>query len=387
MGDCAKLNSNTYRDATLVFKRSRSERSGFMITSCSESPRTAGKSGPNGGVQTTEKQAEATIERLHGEIGRVLGPELDGVRSLALVDVPDYTNVGDNAIYLGELGWLQRRHGLVPRYVCTINNFSAEALQQAVPEGPILIHGGGNFGDIWPYNQQVREEVLMAFPGRRIVQLPQSIHFDNLAAQDRAAEKIAAHGNVLLLVRDHKSFDLARNAFKCDVRLCPDMALALGLLPRPAEARHELLLLLRTDKEKADHNPLPVLPVEAVVADWLDEPAYLRERLRRWSVCRAALVAPARSFDRNYQCERFYRALATHRMARGLRLLASGRMVITDRLHGHILCLLLGIPHIAFDNNYGKVGSFIETWTADCGLVERTGSLAEALDGLKKGVE
>jgi exopolysaccharide biosynthesis predicted pyruvyltransferase EpsI len=223
----------------------------------------------------------------------------------------------------------------------------------------------------------------MAFPRRRIVQLPQTIHFDNLAAQDRAAEKIAAHGNVLLLVRDQSSFDLARNVFKCDVRLCPDMALALGPKARPAEARHELLLLLRTDKEKADPNPLPVLPMEAVVGDWLEEPADLRKWLRRWSTCRTALAAPARSFDRNYQCERFYRVLAAHRVARGLRLLSSGRMVITDRLHSHILCLLVRIPHIVFDNNYGKLDSFIETWTADCGLVECAGSLAEALDRRK----
>jgi pyruvyl transferase EpsO len=351
-----------------------------MTTSSSESSRTAGKSGPNRRAQTTEKQAEATIERLQREIARVLGPELDGVRSLALVDFPDYPNVGDSAIYLGELEWLQRRLGLAPRYVCTLNNFSAEALQQAVPDGPILINGGGNFGDIWPSHQQFRETVLMAFPGRRIIQLPQTIHFDNLAAQDRAAEKIAAHGNVLLLVRDQTSFDLARNAFKCDVRLCPDMALALGPQPRPAEAQHELFLLLRTDKEKADHNPLPV---EAITADWLDEPADLRKWLRRLSVCRTALATPARSFDRNYQCERYYGALAAHRVARGLRMLASGRMIITDRLHSHILCLLLRIPHIVFDNNYGKLGSFIETWTADCGLVERAGSLAKALDGWK----
>jgi exopolysaccharide biosynthesis predicted pyruvyltransferase EpsI len=90
-----------------------------MITSSSGSSQSVGKSGLNGRVQTPEKRAEATIERLQREIVRVLEPELDGVRSLALVDFPDHTNVGDSAIYLGELEWLQRRHGLVPRYAAT----------------------------------------------------------------------------------------------------------------------------------------------------------------------------------------------------------------------------------------------------------------------------
>jgi exopolysaccharide biosynthesis predicted pyruvyltransferase EpsI len=352
-----------------------------MSNSFLELSKSAGKSGPqNGKVQTGHERAEAAIKRLQEEITCVLGPELDSVRSLALVDFPDHPNVGDSAIYLGELAWLKCRCGLAPGYVCNVWNFSAEALQQAVPEGPILIHGGGNFCDIWPHHQQLRETVLTTFSGRRIIQLPQTIHFDDMAAQDRVAKKIAAHGNFLLLVRDQTSFDLARSAFRCDVELCPDMALALGPMTQPAEARSELRLLLRTDKERADQNTLPVLPLEAVVGDWLDESADLRERIRRRSGWRTALLAPAHVFDRNHQRERFYRALAAHRVARGLRLLSSSHMIITDRLHGHILCLLLGIPHVVFDNNYGKLGSFIETWTADCGLVARAASLAEALD-------
>ena len=48
---------------------------------------------------------------------------------------------------------------------------------------------------------------------------------------------------------------------------------------------------------------------------------------------------------------------------RGCRLLSRGHQVITDRLHAHILCLLMGIPHVVVDNNYGKLGSFLEAWT------------------------
>jgi pyruvyl transferase EpsO len=361
--------------------------SGLIPSSSSEFSRSFRTGSPNSSEPTKKNRAEATIERLQREIDRVLGPEIAGVHALALVDFPDYTNVGDSAIYLGAVEWLQDHHGLVPGYVCNWGNFSARALQRAVPEGPILITGGGNFGDIWPRHQQFRETVMAAFPDRRIIQLPQSIHFDDLAARDRAARKIAAHGNFLLLVRDQKSFDLANKAFDCEVRLCPDMALALGPQPRPLEARNELFLLVRTDKERAGQAPCQGLPAGAVITDWLDEPDELRKWIRRWSVCRTALAAPARSLDRNYQCERYYRTMAAHRVARGLRMLASGHTVITDRLHSHILCLLLQIPHIVFDNNYGKLDSFIQTWTADCGLVERAGGLIQALDSWNRREE
>jgi exopolysaccharide biosynthesis predicted pyruvyltransferase EpsI len=45
------------------------------------------------------------------------------------------------------------------------------------------------------------------------------------------------------------------------------------------------------------------------------------------------------------------------------RWLSRGRVVITDRLHGHILCLLLGLPHVLLDNSIGKLSAYFETWT------------------------
>jgi pyruvyl transferase EpsO len=44
-------------------------------------------------------------------------------------------------------------------------------------------------------------------------------------------------------------------------------------------------------------------------------------------------------------------------------------VVVTDRLHGHILSVLLGIPNVLMDNSYGKNQSFYATWTQDLDLV------------------
>jgi pyruvyl transferase EpsO len=38
-------------------------------------------------------------------------------------------------------------------------------------------------------------------------------------------------------------------------------------------------------------------------------------------------------------------------------------MVITDRLHAHVLCCLLGVRHLLFDSLDGKVSALYETWT------------------------
>jgi exopolysaccharide biosynthesis predicted pyruvyltransferase EpsI len=46
----------------------------------------------------------------------------------------------------------------------------------------------------------------------------------------------------------------------------------------------------------------------------------------------------------------------------GCRQLLSHRAVVADRLHGHLLACLLGIPSVLLDNSYGKNRLFHEAW-------------------------
>lgn len=57
--------------------------------------------------------------------------------------------------------------------------------------------------------------------------------------------------------------------------------------------------------------------------------------------------------------------LASLQLLRGGRILGFGRVVITDRLHGYLLCLLLGLPHVILPDRYGKIASTRDTWTSD----------------------
>jgi pyruvyl transferase EpsO len=70
---------------------------------------------------------------------------------------------------------------------------------------------------------------------------------------------------------------------------------------------------------------------------------------------------------------------ARQRLRAGCHLLSRGRVVITDRLHAHILCLLHGIPHVLLDNSYGKVRRVHETWTAGAPQVRWATSPQEAI--------
>ena len=269
----------------------------------------------------------------------------------ALVDFPDHPNVGDSAIWLGEMACLHHIGAGGPAYICRWDDFDEAALRDACPHGPILIHGGGNLGDIWPHHQHFRETILARFRDRRVVQLPQSIHFRDEAQRDRFAKVVAEHPDFHLHVRDTASLALAERHFDCPTTLAPDSAFGLGALPRPVEADCACLMLLRSDAERAERDDAPLSGIRgSVMLDWLEEPP----------VATDDPLARSRS-----------------RVERGLRLLARGETVVTDRLHGHILALLLGIPHVVLDNDYGKVGAYVATWTQASPLVRRARSPLE----------
>jgi pyruvyl transferase EpsO len=61
-------------------------------------------------------------------------------------------------------------------------------------------------------------------------------------------------------------------------------------------------------------------------------------------------------------------------------LLSRGRVVITDRLHGHVLATLLGLPHCVMDSQYGKVRALWDTWTHEVPDAVWCDTLGEAIE-------
>ncbi|KQZ76999.1 hypothetical protein ASE06_04210 [Sphingopyxis sp. Root214] len=315
-----------------------------------------------------------TADQLVGELAQRFTRVLDAVipaGKLALVDFPDHSNVGDSAIWLGEMAYL-RKSGRLPAYYSAIADFDDEACRAAIGDGPILIHGGGNMGTLWPKHEAFRLHLLRTHRGHPIVQMPQSIHYADPAAAAEMAEAIRAHGQFTLLVRDARSLAFAEQHFDCDIRLCPDAALMLGRQRRdPATA--PVFALLRTDHERAAGDA--TLPAGVVADDWLEEDAGQKRRLR-------LSLGLGRLLTRDPMVQRAARQqrLAEWRFQRGLAMLSTGELVVTDRLHAHILSLLLDIPHVLLDNSYGKVAGFADQWTGDYAGLMRATNRAEAFD-------
>jgi exopolysaccharide biosynthesis predicted pyruvyltransferase EpsI len=334
---------------------------------------------------TTEPErigATALVGRLSQRIQATLDPIARGWSHCVLIDFPNHSNVGDNAIWLGEIAWLAAA-GIRVDYRCDVKSYNRAAVAQALADdGVIFIHGGGNLGDLWQRHQRLRETVIRDFPDRPIVQFPQTIHFRGSDGLARARAVFDAHSNLTLLVRDRVSLDIARNEFRATSILCPDMAFFMGPLARPRAARADILWLRRQDIEAAEAAEVPA-DASVIVADWIDQRRPLLDRARtalRPLPARLLTNFPSRRREVRRLIDVTYDWQAQRRVDFGCRLLASGRVVITDRLHAHILCLLLGIPHVVLDNSYGKLRHFRAAWdTTSSPLVRWAESPAAAL--------
>jgi pyruvyl transferase EpsO len=326
--------------------------------------------------------AAALVADLRGRLDATLRDLVAPGSRVALVDFPDHRNVGDSAIWLGTVAALDRLDARTV-YVCTQRRYSPEHLRRQRPD-VVLLAGGGNLGDRYRDTQAVRERVLRDAADAQVVQLPQSIEFVERDAIARARAAFDGHGAFTLLVRDEASLAFARSEFEATSVLCPDLAFALGPLTRPGPPTTPVLWLSRDDDESVTA-PMRGEP-DVEVVDWmarqrrLDATAAARAT---WLLHRVTATWPGvepgwRSLDRSY------RAVARAHLRRGTAVLGRGRAVVTDRLHGHILAVLLGIPHVVLDNSSGKVRSFFQTWTREVGLAAWADSAPEALERARR---
>lgn len=293
------------------------------------------------------------------KIVEALAPKIVPSAPVALFDYPDHKNAGDSAIWMGTVKLFS---DLMPRRLISREDLLSTSFH--LPEFPrdtvIVLSGGGNFGELYPHIQAWRERLIGHYAGHRIVQLPQSVHFWSQNAIERVGQICRAHSDFHFLGRDAASVQWVRGTLGLTATLAPDVAMCLcGTLER-FPAQQAIVALLRDDQEGLGYADM-ARRLGIPVTDWPADPAqfpfstsrWLGRLYERWPRRLASLRTARRPlFDR----------MAGSRLQAACSLLSRGRCVISDRLHAHILCDVLGIDHVVLDNSYGKVSGYVNTW-------------------------
>ena len=300
-----------------------------------------------------------------------------------LLNTPNHVNIGDILIWQGEIDFLKSIN-IEPSYTTSNFNFDWRDFDEEVL---ILLHGGGNFGDIWEYHQEFRKEVIKKYPNNRILIFPQSVEYNNKETIKEDAILFSKHENITICARDSHSYTLLKEHFKNNtILMVPDMAFCMDIAKKPNKPNKNILLLKRNDRELSETISYKNLEKIEII-DWPTfNPSFKNSYYRvieKLSKVFSKLALSKNRIDTTFGfCVKRDK---NWQINSGIQFISNYNYVASTRLHGHILSLLLNVSSVMIDNSYGKNSRFYDTWLKDIpqsSLVKSTEEIAEKLKPL-----
>ncbi len=302
-------------------------------------------------ITAGESQAAlmAALGARHDALSGIVPPQAP----IIYFDVPVHHNLGDLLIYAGTEALLARFGWHITHRFSVLDY--RHFLDAVTDRHVLLLHGGGNMGDLWPGHEPMRQDLLRRFRNKTVV-LPQTIHFQDRAAAAACGAAYREHPDCTVLVRDAVSRRVAEDWMGVTCAVMPDMAHALWWSGDPfggGPSGSGELCLRRTDKEA----PGGVPASEGI--DWRDvltipDRVFRRLLVRAMTRNRDARVQRALTEAWRWQRDRL--------IARAAALFARHESIRSDRLHAALLGCLLGKDVSIIDNSYGKLSSYFDTW-------------------------
>jgi pyruvyl transferase EpsO len=296
------------------------------------------------------------MDALKGQLRQILHSIPSGA-SIQYVDYPVYNNGGDLLIMKGAEAFF-KANGIRVKGRYSVLDFP-DGLK--IPRNQIIVlQGGGNFGDLYPVHQKLREKIVASYPDNRIVILPQTIYYKSEAEFDRTADIFNGHPDVHLYVRDPSSYEMATQKFhRCSVYLSPDMAHQLWPIRTKSIPGKDLLCFFRTDIEKTGEQARLESAGRGDYLDW----GSLYNKIEKKSISVIGRMMTKGSGTLPMQA--IWGKYSDYLVNKAIKRFSGYKSVQTSRLHGHILSCLLDKPNTLLDNSYGKNSNYYNTWTKE----------------------
>lgn len=291
------------------------------------------------------------------------------------LDLPYYSNLGDALIWKGTLDFLKKT-----KYKCIWStNFDTHLNKKISKNHIILLQGGGNFGDIWRKHQEFRMKVIEKYPHNKIIILPQTLYYENMQILKSDSIFFNKYPNVTICTRDKVSYELAKKYFtNNNILLLPDMAFCIksATLQYDIPLKHNLFIK-RTDKEYNKSNSQhAIIPNDTTTSDWpLPYPSFEYKNLNRLERIMSKLEKYLNiSNIKNNLIDRYWQSIILpYHVKLAINFISPYNNIITTRLHGCILSILMNKNITLLNNSYGKNYSFYETWLKDLDNIKYIG--------------
>ena len=253
-------------------------------------------------------------------------------KKILIALIPTHGNLGDHAIAYASIKYLSDKF---PEHEIVEINFNetykyGKSYESIINKDDLVcIIGGGNMGNQYMTDENIRRHMIKHFKNVRVVSLPQTIYFtdDEVGKSEFEKSKNIYNNNKNLVVigREDKSYDLMKKSFTgCKVIKNPDMVFYLNnKINIPGCERKNIMTCLRKDKEtyvsidkkneflkKLNESFDDVIVTDTVVDYRVSQSERESELFKLWA--------------------KFY----------------NSKVVITDRLHGMIFCAITKTPCI-----------------------------------------
>lgn len=297
-------------------------------------------------------------------------PAVNRDSQLFFIGTPNHWNSGDHFIAQATIDYLE---GIFPGKIINeiqINDFttSIPKLRETITgKDLIVLQGGGNMGNVYPTNEAIRRKVFELFPYNKIVVFPETLFYEKTeqgAYEEKASVKIYAGAKQLTLcARERESFERMKELYpNSRIVLVPDIVCSMKIHVSNIE-RSGVSLFIRNDGEKSISEEVE----QAIISE-------LRNRKLSFEY-----------FDMIYNHNKGYSGKANRKiiMSTKIKEIAKSKLVITDRLHAMILCVMTGTPCVVYYGYNHKIPSMYETWFDDIpyiSLMTEGKQLSEAVD-------
>lgn len=308
-------------------------------------------------------------EKLQYVIESKLSPLIDN--DYVYWDLPYHINIGDTLIWQGTLDFLSKKEYKMLDY----GSFSTANLKKLKDKKTIiLLHGGGNLGDIYSSHQNFRKKIITKYRDNKIIILPQTIHFKDKRKEREDLTLFASHRDLYVCVRDHASYKLACEYMAKDkVLLLPDMAFCMKpeIFPKQISTGKKLLMS-RIDVEaiEVDGDIRNKVDIKSDWPTFENSPIY-------YNFLRLLMAVNRKVFGDNRQtflikCINYYAMFYVRKklLSTGIEFINQFDLIYTTRLHGCILSLLLNKKIFLLDNSYGKNRAYYDAWLIDSNNIE-----------------
>lgn len=261
-------------------------------------------------------------------------------KKIILIGTSEHSNIGDAAITFGEYEFIRKYfsdYKLIEVSTYEFNDILPYLENIINSDDLIFLQGGGNLGNKFKTEENVRRTIIENFPNNKIVILPQTIYFTDDAELEISKRIYNNHSNLTIFTRGHISLEFAKKNFP-NAKCYESLDSALNLNFNFGYSRDGILCCLR---DLNDESGLDKKTYEEIFK-------IIKSFDKDYSFTNNLWAADIKKDQRNYVVYEQLKSFAKH------------KLVVTDRLHGLIFSLITNTPCIVISAYNYKLKEFTD---------------------------